>query len=195
MKRRTFLVAGAASFTATVVGCKPTKPPELPDTGASVPPKPPKPYDYKFFKPGELVTLFAVLSRIFPEKDRSGAPSYIEANVAPYIDEQLLLREFRGFERMMRGGLEFLQTVSARRFGGSFDSRPAEIQDQLLTQFQTGQVSGLQFPQAKWFATFHTFALEGYWGSPKYGGNHNEAAWKWANINPHCAHIHLSCGP
>ena len=192
MKRRTFVFASAATLTLPIVSCKPKKP--TPTDAGSVGAPPPAPHDYQFFTTGEIVTLDAVLGRLFPIDDPSGAPSYRDANVGPYIDKQLVLPDFRGLERMMHGGMEFLQTVAVRRFGGTFDSRQPEVQDELLTQFQTGQVKGLQFPQARWFATFHAFALEGYWGDPKYGGNHDEGAWKWVAINPHCAHIHLACG-
>lgn len=191
MKRRTFLLAGAATLTLPVLSCEKKPKPAAPDAStADAPP----PYEYQFFNPGEVVTLDAVLARLFPDGDPSGAPSFRDANVGPYIDGQLILPDFRGLERMMRGGFEFLQTVSARRFGGPFDSRPADIQDQILTQFQTGQVSGLKFPQARWFATFHAFALEGFWGDPKYGGNRDMRVWDWVKIHPHCAQIHQSCG-
>ena len=192
MKRRTFVLASAAALTIPVIGCEKTKPVDSPDVGPAKPTLPP--YKYEFFTPGEVVTLEALLARLFPEDDPSGAPSWRDANVGPYIDAQMMLPDFRGQQRMMHGGMEFLQAVSTRRFGGTFDSRPPDVQDQLITQFQTGQVKGLKFPQARWFVTFHAFALEGYWGDPKYGGNRDEKVWAWANINPHCAHIHLSCG-
>lgn len=193
MKRRTFLISGAATLSLPVVGCKPSK--QEPAARGTTTAAPPQPHKYEFFNPGEVVTLDAVLARLFPVGDPSGAPSYIDANIGPYIDKQLMLPDFRGLERMMHGGMEFVQTVSVRRFGGSFDSRPPEVQDQVLTKFQTGQVSGLKFPQARWFAMFHAFALEGAWGDPKYGGNRDSRVWEWAGIHPHCAHMHLTCGP
>ncbi len=190
MERRTFLKATAATLSLPVLACE--KKPPTADVAA--PPKLPPPYKYEFYNPGEVVTLNAVLGRLFPANDPSGAPSHIDANVGPYIDKMLLSTDFRGLERMMHGAMEFLQSVSVRRFAGPFDTRPPEIQDEILTQFQTGAVKGLQFPQARWFAMFHAFALEGYWGDPKYGGNFDQTVWTWADINPHCAHIHLSCG-
>ena len=191
MKRRTFIVATAATLTLPVIACERKPKPPAPDADTSTPPPP---YKYQFFTPSEVVTLHAVLARLFPADDPSGAPSHEQARVGPFIDAQMMLPDFRGLQRMMHGGMEFLQAVSVRRFGGTFDSRPPEVQDEILTQFQTEQVSGLQFPQARWFATFHAFALEGFWGDPKYGGNHDEVVWTWADINPHCAHIHLECG-
>lgn len=194
MKRRTFLVSSAATLAVPVVGCKPKKKPGADAGTTAAQSDPPPPHKYEFFSATEVVTLDAALSRIFPEDDPSGAPSYIDARVGPFIDKQMLLPDFSGLRRMMHGGMEFLQAVSVRRFGGTFDSRPPQVQDEILQQFQTGQVSGLKFPQARWFATFHAFALEGYWGDPKYGGNHGEVVWTWADINPHCSHIHVSCG-
>ena len=193
IERRTFLVGSAATLTTlTLSACKP-KAPSTSQPDAAAEPTPP-PHTYGFYAPAEVITLDAVLGRIFPENDPTGAPSFREANVGPYIDSQLQLPDFRGLGRMMHGGMEFLQAVSTRRFGGTFDSRESSVQDEILGQFQTGAVKGLKFPQARWFATFHAFALEGYWGDPSYGGNRDRAVWKWVGINPKCSSVHGSCG-
>lgn len=190
MNRRSFLLASAAvTFAGPGLGCdrKPTAP------AAPAPPTPPS-YSWQFFTPAEVATLEAILARFFPEADPSGAPSFRDANVAQYVDGQLAAEDFQGLGRMMHRGFEFVDSVATRRHGGPFATRSGEVQDEILRQFQTGSVTGLKFPQAQWFATLHTFALEGYWGDPKYGGNRDEVAWKWVGINPHCAHIHGSCG-
>jgi hypothetical protein len=113
--------------------------------------------------------LDAALERIVP-----GAG---DAKVRRYIDGQLELPHFSGLKRMVLHGSKLLDKVARREAGGPFMGLAGEVQDQLLTRFQAGQVK-TKFPTAKWFAVVHAFALEGWLGDPNHGGNAEGQGWK-----------------
>ncbi|MEZ4459098.1 MAG: gluconate 2-dehydrogenase subunit 3 family protein [bacterium] len=191
MKRRDFIKAsGSAALLCTSVHLGACEKKETPPPQQVQQPPP----EWKFFvDPREREVANVALFRMLPADPESGAPSAHDLDVLRFVDEQLALPHFRDLHRMMHGGFDFLDRVSTKRFGGTFVSRTPEDQDKILAQFQMGLVNGLKFPQARFFETLRTFALEGYWGAPKYGGNKDKGAWSWVGINPHCSHIHGTC--
>lgn len=191
MQRRAFIQGLAATCAIPwLAGCKdPKKQPPSSTTQAE-----PAPHTWRFFiDPNERAVAAASLERLLPAEASVGAPSAQELHVLEFLDEQLTEPHFRELQRMMHGGFNFLDQLANKRFGGPFVSRSPEVQDQILAQFQTGSVKGMKFPQERFFETLRSFALEGYWGHPKYLGNYDKKAWTWVNINPHCKHIHGAC--
>lgn len=163
-----------------------------PERADAPPPTPEYAWQF-FFDPRERATVVAILERLLPQDAGSGAPSATQLRVAEFLDAQLALPHFRELHRMMRGGFDFVDKVASKRFGAPFVSLSVDGQNQVLSQFQTGAVKGLKFPQERFFETLRTFALEGYWSHPRYGGNFERGAWSWVAIHPHCNHMHGSC--
>lgn len=192
MRRRDFIkgsgAAAVACVTVPLCGCdkKPTND-EPANTTAEL--------TWVFFMdPREREIANTAINRLLPDDLKSGAPSAQQLHVLQYMERQLVEPHFRDLHRMMHGGFDFLDKVAIKRYGGTFVTRTTEVQDTILSQFQVDGVSGLKFPQARFFETLQAFALEGYWGQPKYGGNFERRAWAWVSINPHCNHIHATCG-
>ncbi len=160
LDRRAFLMGlGGVALT----GCKRSPDPAAPRPGA--PPTSPTPGP-----PARTAdTLDAALERIVP-----GAA---KAQVRRYVDRQLALPHFAGLQGLVRHGTKLLEKVARREAGGPFQTLDAASQDELLARFQTGQVK-TKFPTAKWFAVVHAFALEGWLGDPKHGGNADRRGWK-----------------
>lgn len=196
MNRRSFIAGSSAVVATFVLSCdKKPKPPaaegDAATTGDSLPSS--KPTSFEIFGQEEVVTLAAILDRILPAVEEVGAPSAVELDVMYYIDGQLRLEHFAGLRQMMTRGIKFVDVAAQKFHGGSFHTRAPDIQDQILSEFQNDGVKALRFPQSRFFSQLKAFALEGYWGSPKYGGNKDRGAWAWVDINPHCSHIYDRC--
>lgn len=160
LDRRAFLMGlGGVALT----GCKKSPPPPVaasPGSPKSAPPPPDKvPAD----------TLDAALERIVPGAAR--------AQVRRYMNLQLELPHFKNLGGMVMHGAKLLEKVARREAGGPFQSLDDSAQDQLLSRFQRGDVK-TKFPTSKWFAIVHAFALEGWLGDPKHGGNAAGSGWK-----------------
>jgi gluconate 2-dehydrogenase gamma chain len=57
-------------------------------------------------------------------------------------------------------------------------------QDALLGRFQTGDIPLGRFDTTRFFEVLRTFALEGFPGDPRHGGNREGIAWTWLGITP-----------
>jgi hypothetical protein len=117
--------------------------------------------------------LSAIAERIFPTTDTPGA---VAAGAVSYIDTALAdayraalpryrraLRELDGYARGAKG----------RRF---VDLSPDE-QDVLLTDLEAGRASGVT-DGAAFFVMVRDHVLEGIFGDPQYGGNHDLIGWQ-----------------
>ncbi len=142
---------------------------------------------YQWLQPDEVPTLQAALNRILPRSGTYGFPGAEETQVIRYVDRQLSLPHFRGFARLTRHGLKFLDRVARKEKGAMrFHLLPPQQQDEVLSMFQTQSVPGLRFPSARFFEILWTFALEGYFGHPRHGGNAGRLAWNAIHFDPGC---------
>lgn len=204
MERRTFLnwvvtSSGAIGVALTLPGCErdkkktPGASPDAPapDAGAAA-----APAALGFLTEAEAACVTAAVSRLLPADPETGAPDAADLGVVGFIDSQLQLPQFEALHRMMRAGFKFMDQLAKRRHQKDrFADLTGEQQDAILDDLANGAVEKLKFPQERFFRTLHTFALEGYWGAPRHGGNRDELAWRWVDINPHCAHMHGgTCG-
>lgn len=199
MDRRTFLLravqlAGGLSVLRVGASCRKEAAAPANDAGAAAL-QPSKPYVPQFFTEPEVAVLGVVLARLFPSDNGVGAPDAAGAHLIEYIDRQLLEPHFASLHRMMRTGLLYLDKLAMREQKQPFVALTTAQQDDILGRFQVGSVRGMTFPQERFFDTLHSFALEGYWGDPKYGGNADKIVWRWAGIDPGCGgHIFAGCG-
>lgn len=168
----------AATGEATPSGSQPATP---------VPAAPAAP---RFFTAQELSIVVAAVARLLPQGDASGLPGGDRAGVAEFIDRQLALPSFAGLQRMMRAGVGFVDRTARRDHGGAFVAIRPDAQDAVLSAFQTGAVGGLRFPQARFFEQLLTFALEGYLGAPRHGGNRDAMVWRALGIDPRCHNMY-----
>lgn len=122
----------------------------------------------QFFTAQELRTLAAFCDQIVPADE---APSASAAGVVVYIANQIL-RRFQASRAVYREGL-----AAADRFaGGSFaDLSPAK-QQQVIRRME-------EIPKLRPFVDqviAHT--MQGYYGSPRHGGNLNYASWRMLGV-------------
>lgn len=157
--------------------------------GTSEPPAPPAEEPLGFFSEEEGKVMRAALERILPEDEPPGSPGAERAGVIHFIDRELQKEHFKPFAPLFRNGARYLDVVAKREAGGPFAEVKVTEQDRILGQFQTRSVENLRYPTDRFFELLHGFALEGYLGHPRHGGNKDKLAWQWVEIDPSCRHM------
>lgn len=120
---------------------------------------------YEFLKPEEARTLAALCDEIIPADD---CPSASQAGVVTYIDLQLM-RHYRRHQRTYRNGLAQAETFSRERFGLNVTATSPE---------QMATVRMLERQNRRFFELLRSHTMEGYYGSPRHGGNRDAVSWR-----------------
>jgi len=131
-----------------------------------------------FLTASEALTMQGMLDRMIPSDVPAGAPGAGETGVLRYIDAQLLEPRLAQHQALIREGLRVLGDGSVR-----FHELATDAQDEWLRRAQRGEGA---FASPRFFQVVLTMALEGHWGDPRYGGNHDRLAWHWVGIDPGC---------
>jgi gluconate 2-dehydrogenase gamma chain len=119
------------------------------------------PSRWRFLTQNEADILAAVCARIIPADQDPGA---VEAGVVDFIDRQLA-GFYKGHQKTYRDGLAAL---------GSFTS--------LGTDQQTAILKDLEKKRVPFFDLVLTHTMQGYYGSPRHGGNRDAASWKMLGV-------------
>jgi gluconate 2-dehydrogenase gamma chain len=153
LTRRQFVAVGALGSAAIATGCAPGK------QG-----------NWEFLGDDQARTLAAICDQIVPADD---FPSASQAGVLNYIDRQLV-RHFRNHQDDYRNGLEQVQAMSRKRFGQDLE---------LLSQPQQLEiVSELSEQDRIFFELVRSHTMEGYYGSPRHGGNRDAVSWRMLGL-------------
>jgi len=153
LTRRQVLAAGALGSAAIAVGCK----------GG-------KQGNWEFLSGEQARTLAAICDQIVPEDDY---PCASQAGVLTYIDRQLV-RHYRRHQDAYRAGLEQVQAMSQQRFGNDLAS--------LSQRQQVEVVTSLSEQSRLFFDLVRSHTLEGYFGSPRHGGNRDAISWRMLGL-------------
>jgi gluconate 2-dehydrogenase gamma chain len=153
LTRRQFVAAGALGSAAIAVGC---------NRG--------KQGNWEFLSEEQARTLASICDQIVPADE---FPSASQAGVLTYIDRQLI-RHYRRHQDAYRSGLEQAQASSRRRFGNDLAS--------LSQRQQLDVVSDLSQQNRPFFELVRSHTLEGYYGSPRHGGNRDAVSWRMLGL-------------
>ena len=122
----------------------------------------------QFFTAAELRTLTALCDQIIPADE---APAASAAGVVAYISSQIV-RHFKASRAIYREGL----AAADRLAGGSFSNLPSAKQQQVIRQME-------RIPNLRPFIDqVIAHSMQGYYGSPRHGGNLNYASWRMLGI-------------
>ena len=146
--RRTFLEMSAVAGAALATGCASRKR-----------------SNWEFFTEDEAATLAAICDQIIPADD---FPSASQAGVLNYIDKQIT-RHYRPHQRAYRKGLERANQLSHQHCGQPMAAASPADQFQVVTLLEQSDPPFFELVRS------HTF--EGYYGSPRHGGNRNAVSW------------------
>jgi gluconate 2-dehydrogenase gamma chain len=168
LSRRTFLkVTGLAVVARTAAS--------VPSVAAALPPIPAR--GFEVLTDAQVATLEAIVEQLIPKDEYPGAR---DALVVRYID-RVLAREQRDRRPAYVAGLAATDRTSTAMFGRSFAALDEDRQTRVLQTIDTGKVDPSHWPDVDRQQFFHlvwTHTLEGFYGSPEYGGNVDHASWK-----------------
>jgi gluconate 2-dehydrogenase gamma chain len=154
LARRDFMFATAAVGTAVLSGCFSSH-----NSG------------WETLTDADAATLKAICDQIIPADD---FPSASEAGVLTYIDRQLG-RHYRRHRKTYAAGLEQANRISRDRFGASLES--------VSPQQQLAVVTALESQNHAFFELVREHTLEGYYGSPRHGGNRDAVSWRMLGLD------------
>ena len=127
------------------------------------------------FTERQLATLRALVDRIIPPDD---IPGGWQAGVGDYLAGQFE-RDLRTQIERYRAGLDALEAEARAATGAGFADLDAARQDALLRQVEAGQVTASwPIDPAAFFHDAVEHAMEGFYGDPGNGGNHDTISWR-----------------
>jgi gluconate 2-dehydrogenase gamma chain len=153
LTRRQFVAATAVGGVAAAIGCK---------TGRQG--------NWEFLSDEQARTLGVLCDQIIPADD---FPSATQAGVLSFIDRQLV-RAYRRHRDAYRDGLLQANKVSRMRFGKTLVDLTPEQQLQAVTDISQ--------QAAPFFELVRTHTFQGYYGSPRHGGNRNAVSWRMLGL-------------
>ena len=152
LTRRQFVAVGALAAASVAAGCSGHQ------------------GSFEFLTDEEARTLAVLCDQIIPADDY---PSASQAGVVTYIDLQLT-RHYRRHQRAYRSGLAEAERFSQERFGSAVAASSAE--QQLAT------VRMLEHERRRFFELLRSHTMEGYYGSPRHGGNRDAVSWRMLGL-------------
>jgi gluconate 2-dehydrogenase gamma chain len=173
VSRRTALKLAAVGALGAAVGAGVSA--GIARWGSVVPPL------YRFFTEAEAQLLIPICEQIIPRDDTAGAT---DAGVIFYIDRQLcgpLARHQQSYRR----GLECFRKTCVQVCRVAFEQLPFAQQTEVLRLIESGNG-----PKELWGdpsqQTFFNLALDhtrqGFYGSPRHGGNRNYASYRMLGL-------------
>jgi gluconate 2-dehydrogenase gamma chain len=153
LTRRQFVAVTAIGGAAAAIGCSPG------NRGS-----------WEFLNEDQARTLAVICDQIVPADQ---FPSASQAGVLTYIDRQLI-RHYRRHRDAYRDGLEKAGKMSVQRFGRQLADVPPGQQLEV--------VSDLSQQDRPFFELVRSHTLEGYYGSPRHGGNRDAVSWRMLGL-------------
>lgn len=137
---------------------------------------------YRFLTPVEVETLGAWVDTLIPPDEDPGAR---EAGVVHYIDIQLT-RWFRKHQPDYRAALAAIDRWARARHGRSFAALSMAEREQMLAGMEKGEAAREYFADGgrAAFELVLAHAMQGFYGSPRHGGNRGYASWKMIGVPP-----------
>ena len=140
---------------------------------------------WRFFSDEEAKLVMSIAEQIIPtDKD----PGATEANVINYIDKQLVgpLARFQGDYRL---GLEEFQKAAFAFGKATFTDLTWDNQTVFLEKMEQGKILVEEWSeedQKNFFRLLLEHCMQGFYGSPRHGGNCNYVSYKMMKIDyPH----------
>ena len=152
LTRRDFAVSSLLAGAAAVAGCRAKR------------------GDWDFLSGGEAEILTVLCDQIIPSDD---FPSASQSGVVTYIDRQLV-RSYRRHQKAYRDGLQSAEEMSRKRFGSPLTERSPAQQHEIAF--------GLEKEHRAFFELLRAHTMEGYYGSPRHGGNRDAVSWRMLGL-------------
>ncbi|MGA3373868.1 MAG: gluconate 2-dehydrogenase subunit 3 family protein [Terracidiphilus sp.] len=125
---------------------------------------------WEFLSEGQARALATICDQIVPADE---FPSASQAGVLNYIDRQLI-RHYRRCQQAYRDGLERAGRMSVERFGRELS--------ELAPPQQLEIARAIEQQDRAFFELVREHTLEGYYGSPRHGGNRDAVSWRMLGL-------------
>jgi gluconate 2-dehydrogenase gamma chain len=125
-----------------------------------------------FFTGNESGLMNAIAEQIVPTDEWPGGR---DSGVVNFIDIQLI-GPYRRFQQDYRKGLASLEKTCGKKFHRKFENISWDSQTALLRDMEAGKLEGDEWEKGYsqyFFEILRSHCLQGYYGSPRHGGNKN----------------------
>jgi len=163
IRRRRFIEFGVSAAVAGTTACSRVQSP------------------WRFLRPDEARTVQAICEQLIPEDQDAGAT---RAGVVNFIDRQLA-GFYREYQTAYRRGIAGTDESSRALFQAGFADLNAQQQTAVLTAMERGRAPGEIWKQTSSKAFFElilSHAMQGFYGSPRHGGNQDAVSWKMLGV-------------
>ncbi|MFO7923519.1 MAG: gluconate 2-dehydrogenase subunit 3 family protein [Bacteroidales bacterium] len=131
---------------------------------------------------GEAELLDALADQIIPPDDFSGGK---DAGVTNYIDRQLA-GFYSEHTDMYRKCLSALNSTFLEIYGKEFTEADFDKQREYLMDIEGGKYNDRDwhgYTASSFFGTLRNHCLQGYYGSPRHGGNNNYVSYRMMKLD------------
>ena len=137
---------------------------------------------FRVFTSEEADCLGCICEQFIPADDFAGAK---EAGCVNYID-RLLYQRFPELTESFKNGLQSLENFCRETHGKIFSQLAWDIQTSLLKQMEKGELAesfGDKTTQRSFFSLVLRHTMQGYYGSPRHGGNKNFVSYRMMRLD------------
>jgi len=127
---------------------------------------------WRFLTTEEAALVNLISDQIIPRDQDPGA---IDAGVVYFIDKQLA-GPYKRFQQDYRGGLVTVEKTCASMYGKSFAQLSWNEQTKVLQAMESG-------PSAHFFELIRDHCMQGFYGSPRHGGNKDYVSFKMLGLD------------
>ncbi len=140
---------------------------------------------WRFFTGDEAKTVIAFAEQIVPRDNDAGAT---DANVINFIDKQLT-GPYTRFQEMYRKGIPAIERSSQKIYQKAFSELEFGIQTEFMIKMEKGELPEefwKEVKQVEFFRLMLDHTMQGFYGSPRHGGNKNYVSYKMMKLDyPH----------
>jgi len=137
---------------------------------------------WRFFTNEEAKTVIAFAEQIIPaDKD----PGATDANVINFIDKQLV-NHYRRFQDEYRNGIAALKKTAQEIHQAAFYELDWQTQTRFMEKMESGELPEEHWQkinQRNFFNMLMDHSLQGFYGSPRHGGNKDYVSYKMIQLD------------
>jgi gluconate 2-dehydrogenase gamma chain len=137
---------------------------------------------WRFLTEQESHLLDALVEQIIPTDEWLGGR---DAGVTNFIDQQLI-GPYSRYQETYRKGLFAIQKTCNTKFQKRFEELPWMEQTRFLEALAAGRMEGKNWENGlgrQLFDLIHNHSMQGYYGSPRHGGNKNNISYKMLKLD------------
>lgn len=130
----------------------------------------------------ESKLLDALVEQIIPTDEWPGAR---DAGVTNFIDRQLV-GPYTRYQEVYRKGLKAIQETCETKYQKRFEELPWDEQTRFLEAMEAGKMKGANWEKGldrQFFELVRSHAMQGFYGSPRHGGNKNNVSYKMLQLD------------